>query len=94
MYVGTCYMHSQAVMYINQHSQATIYINQHVPKCTNTFFINMFTNSQFTIQMAPTWSGVHNISANMRATYVNSTKATTKLLHEDHFIPGYPPTKF
>ena len=48
MYVGTCYMHSQAVVYINQHSQAMIYINQHVPQCINTSFINIFiTNSQF-----------------------------------------------
>jgi hypothetical protein len=70
MYVGTCYIHSQSVTYINQDSQAIIamvYINQHVPKCINTFFINMFiTNLQFTIQMAPTWSGVYNASANTR----------------------------
>ena len=65
-----------------------IYINQHVPKCINTSYINMFiTDSQFTIQVAPTWLGVHNTSANTRAAYVNSRKATTKLLHEDHFIP-------
>jgi hypothetical protein len=84
----------QAVIYINQHSQAMIYINQHVPQCINTSFINIFiTNSQFTIQVAPTWLGVHNTSANTQAAYVNSTKAITKLLHEDQFIPELPTYK-
>lgn len=49
------------------------------------------TNSQLTIQMAPTWLCVHNTSANKSSmcNCVNSIKAATKLLHKGHFIRSF-----